>query len=88
MITFIKSIIDSYTDDFKAPIKTIINNFSYQIFERGNIIIIFNITDADIKINLPKCMQNKTLYCINCGDEIEIEDSIELYPYGFYIFEK
>ena len=87
-LTFIKSILDSYSDDFKSPLKTIINNFSYQIYERGNIIIIFNVTETDITIPLPNEMRNKTYYCVNCGDELDFEKSIELYPYGFYVLEK
>ena len=87
-LTFIKSVIDSYKEDFKTPLKTITYNFSHQIYERGNIIIIFNVTETDITILLPEEMRNKTYYCINCGDELAFEKTIELYPYGFYILEK
>ena len=87
-LTFIKSVLDSYSTDFKTPVNTIVKNFSHQIYERGNIIIVFNVTEMDITIKLPELLKNKTLYCINCGDEIELNDTVELYPYGFYIFEK
>lgn len=87
-LSFIKSVIDSYPDDFKAPLTVLKKTLNYQIYERGNITIIFNTTDTDIFIPLPESIKNGVHYCINCGDEIEFEDKIELYPYGFYIIEK
>ena len=59
----------------------------YQIYQRGNLIIVFNSTDADIVFEVPDSIKNGVHYCINCGDEIEIQDKLELYPYGFYIIE-
>lgn len=87
-LTFIKSVIDSYSDDFNQPLNVLNKTFNYQIYERGNIIIIFNTTEKDIKIPLPDSIKNGVHYCINCGDEIEFDDFVELYPYGFYIIEK
>ena len=87
-LTFIKSVIDSYPDDFNQPLNVLNKTFNYQIYERGNIIIIFNITEKDINIPLPDSIKNGVHYCINCGDEVEFENSVELYPYGFYIIEK
>jgi hypothetical protein len=87
-LTFIKSVIDSYPEDFKQPLNVLKKTFNYQIYERGNIIIIFNTTEKDINIPLPDSIKNGVHYCINCGDEIEFENSVELYPYGFYIIEK
>lgn len=87
-LSFIKSVIDSYPNDFKAPLNVLKKTFNYQIYERGNLVIIFNTTDNDIYIPLPDSIKNGVHYCINCGDEIEFEDKVELYPYGFYIIEK
>lgn len=87
-LTFIKSVIDSYSDDFKQPLNVLNKTFNYQIYERGNIIIIFNTTEKDINIPLPDSIKNGVHYCINCGDEVEFDDFVELYPYGFYIIEK
>ena len=87
-LSFIKSVIDSYPNDFKAPLNVLKKTFNYQIYERGNLVIIFNTTDNDIFIPLPDSIKDGVHYCINCGDEIEFEDKVELYPYGFYIIEK
>ena len=87
-LSFIKSVIDSYPEDFKQPLKVIKKTFNYQIYERGNIVIIFNTTEMDIFVPLPDDIKNNTHYCINCGDEVEFEESAELYPYGFYLIEK
>lgn len=87
-LSFIKSIIDAYPKDFKAPMITIKKTLNYQIYERGDIIIIFNTTDADIKIPLPDSLKNRVYYCINCSDEVKFTDTAELYPYGFYLIEK
>lgn len=87
-LTFIKSVKDSYPEDFKQPLKVIKKTFNYQIYERGNIIIIFNTTEIDIKVELPEEIKNSVHYCINCGDEVEFEEYCELYPYGFYLIEK
>ena len=87
-LSFIKSVIDSYPNDFKAPLNVLKKTFNYQIYERGNLVIIFNTTDNDIYIPLPDSIKDGVHYCINCGDEIEFEDKVELYPYGFYIIEK
>ncbi len=86
-LTFIKSVLDSYPEDFKSPKEVIALNLMYQIYKRGNVIIIFNPTETDIVIDVPDCLKNSTHYCINCGDEIEIEEKLELYPYGFYLIE-
>lgn len=86
-LSFIKSIRDSYPNDFKEPINILKNNLMYQIYQRGNLIIVFNSTDADIVFEVPDSIKNSVHYCINCGDEIEIQDKLELYPYGFYIIE-
>lgn len=87
-LSFIKSVKDSYPNDFKAPLNTLKKTFNYQIYERGNIIIIFNTTDVDINIPLPDDIKNGTHYCINCGDEVDFQETVELYPYGFYLIEK
>ena len=87
-LTFIKSVIDSYSDDFNQPLNVLNKTFNYQIYELGNIIIIFNTTEKDINIPLPDSIKNGVHYCINCGDEIEFDNFVELYPYGFYIIEK
>ena len=87
-LTFIKSVIDSYPDDFNQPLNVLNKTFNYQIYELGNIIIIFNTTEKDINIPLPDSIKNGVHYCINCGDEIEFDNFVELYPYGFYIIEK
>ncbi len=86
-LTFIKSILDTYPLDFRSPKEIITNNFMYQIYKRGNIVMIFNTTEADIVVDVPEILQNSTHYCINCGDEIDIEEKLELYPYGFYLLE-
>lgn len=87
-LSFIKSVIDSYPEDFKAPLNTLKKTFNYQIYERGNIVIIFNTTEVDINIPLPDSIKGGVHYCINCGDEVEFDNTVELYPYGFYIIEK
>ena len=87
-LTFIKSVIDSYSDDFNQPLNVLNKTFNYQIYELGNIIIIFNTIEVDINIPLPDSIKNGVHYCINCGDEIEFDNFVELYPYGFYIIEK
>lgn len=87
-LSFIKSVIDTYANDFKEPLKTIKKTLNYQIYERGDIIIIFNTTDADINIPLPDSLREGVHYCINCSDDVEFTDTVELYPYGFYIIEK
>ena len=87
-LSFIKSVIDSYPDDFKQPLKVVKKTFNYQVYERGNIVIIFNTTEMDIFVPLPEDIKNSTHYCINCGDEVLFEESAELYPYGFYLIEK
>lgn len=86
-LSFIKSIRDTYEEEFKKPIEILKNNFTYQIYKRGNLLIIFNISDFDISIDTPDCVKNGVHFCINCGDEIEVGEKLELYPYGFYIIE-
>lgn len=86
-LTFIKSVLDSYPLDFKAPLERLNQNLIYQIYKRGNVIIIFNTTETDIIVDVPQVLKHSTHYCINCSDEIDIDEQLELYPYGFYLIE-
>ena len=85
---FLREVKLSYKDDFNKDLELIKQTLNYEIVKLGNIYIILNITEADIEIPLPSELQNGTHYCVNCNDEVDFEDSCELYPYGFYIIEK
>lgn len=86
-ISFIKSIKEQYDEDLSKELVTLQDNFNYSIYKRGNIIIMLNTSEFDISIPSIDLLKNKKVFCINCSDEIEIKDFIELYPYGFYILE-
>ena len=87
--TFLKSVMDDYKDIFNNRDYQIIEyNMNYSIYQRSNLLIILNHLDVDLKITLPENYQNQVLYCVNCGDELEVEKDVELYPYGFYLLIK
>jgi hypothetical protein len=87
--SFIKSIFDSYPNIINVKEKEIVTNFNYSIILLDNIYLIINKLDVDIEIKILNYLNNKDKYfCLNCGDEIKLTDSLELYPYGFYILEK
>lgn len=86
-LSFLKSVLDAYQEDFKKEVETITSNFNYQIYKRGNVIIILNTSDFDISVKVPDIIKDGVHYCINCGDDVEIEDTLDIYPYGFYIIE-
>ena len=85
---FLKMVLDEYADDMKKECELISTNLNYNIYKRHNVYMILNLSDIDINIPLPSALTNSTHYCINCNDDIELEDYVELYPFGFYLIEK
>ncbi len=58
------------------------------MYEKNDILFIINNTNNTTSISLPITYQNNTLYCVNCGDEIVTNTTIEVYKFSFYIIEK
>ena len=58
------------------------------MYEKNNVLFIINNTNNTTSISLPITYQNSNLYCVNCGDEIITDTTIEVYKYSFYIIEK
>ena len=48
-------------------------------------IIILNPSKNEIDITLPGDIANKTYYCFNCNDEIDLEVLVDMPEYSFYI---
>ena len=48
-------------------------------------IIILNPSKNEIDIPLPDDIANKTYYCFNCNDEIDLEVLVDMPEYSFYI---
>lgn len=86
-LIFIKNDLNDYLDNNKVFNVIDIDDF-HLTAKLDNIYLILNGKDTDQEIIVPVDIQNKTVYCINCGDEIDLEESVELYPDGFYLIEK
>ena len=84
---FLREVKLSYKNDFDKGLDIVKQTLNYEIYKANNIYIICNISDIDLNIPLPKELQQKTTYCVNCNDDVDLEDKVELYPYGFYILE-
>ena len=39
-------------------------------------------------LTLPSDIANKTYYCFNCNDEIDLEVSVDMPEYSFYILKE
>ena len=51
-------------------------------------IIILNPSKNEINLTLPSDIANKTYYCFNCNDEIDLEVSVDMPEYSFYILKE
>lgn len=51
-------------------------------------IIILNPSKNEIDLTLPSDIANKTYYCFNCNDEIDLEVSVDMPEYSFYILKE
>lgn len=49
---------------------------------------IINHNKKEVEINLPDELKNQTVYCYNCNDEMDLEDTIFLPEFSFYALEK
>lgn len=58
------------------------------MYEKNSVLYIINNTNNIVSIVLPKEYQNSTLFCVNCGDDISINCTIDVYNLSFYIIEK
>ena len=83
------SFIRSLKEDCKitGDVELISDNFMNMIYIINNYYLILNISDIDLNISLPNELINKKAFCINCNEELELKNTIELYPYGFMILE-
>ena len=61
------------------------NTFLYTI---DNLLFIINNNNYTINILLPDGYRNQNLYCLNCSDEMDLNDDIDVFSYSFYILEK
>ena len=78
-INFIKDIVSEITKP---------NILSYNddtiITKADNFYFIINHSNYELNIKLPSDIQNKTLYCYNCNDDINLKSSISLPEFSFY----
>ena len=51
-------------------------------------IIILNPSKNEIDLTLPSDIANKAYYCFNCNDEIDLEVSVDMPEYRFYILKE
>ena len=48
---------------------------------------IINHNKKEVDINLPNELKNKTVFCFNCNDEMDLGETITLPEYSFYALE-
>lgn len=59
------------------------------LFVKGNnCYLLINSTNKDINYLLPIDLQNQTLICYNCNDEMLLNKNLLIPEYSFYLFEK
>lgn len=88
-INFIKEFIeDSVITNFK--IYEVTNDYliGKLITSNKDYIIILNPTKAEINLTLPLDIANKTYYCYNCNDELNIDSFLEIPDYSFYVLKE
>ena len=83
-LSFIKSVIDEYPEFKQEPI-LIEENLNYLIYQFDKSYLIINTLDFDIDITLPEKIKNTKAFCINCNEELQLENKVSIYPYGFML---
>ncbi len=85
---YLSTIIDDYHNELNNEYSILKESYTSIELNISNIYLIINSLNKDNKIEVSTDLKGKTVYCINCGDEMDILDDVELYPYGFYLIEK
>lgn len=84
-LSFIKEVFD-YTTLLDVTYLTINNKVLIaKIITKNDLAyFILNPTSKERIVELPEELQYKTMFCFNCNDDLDLEDSIELPDYSFY----
>ena len=82
------SYISEITEDIINPNANIITlENDYMICKVNQFYFIINHNDNEVEINLPSELVNKTVYCYNCNDDMDLENTIFLPEFSFYALE-
>lgn len=82
------SYISEITEDIINPTASIITlENDYMICKVNQFYFIINHNDDEVEINLPSELVNKTVYCYNCNDDMDLEETIFLPEFSFYALE-
>lgn len=60
---------------------------NFLIIKQDNFYFIINHNNFEIEKKLPNELQNKTIFCYNCNDDLQLEKSIILPEFSFYALE-
>lgn len=54
----------------------------------NQIYLFMNHSKKDISFHLPKEIANQTVFCLNCNDDMFLENDLDIPEYSFYAFKK
>ena len=89
--SFYKFLIDLKKSDdefYNEEIVWVLTENHKIIFKKNNLLFIFNDENYDCEIELPNEYCNTTLHCLNCNEEINVLNSLNVPAKTFYIIEK
>lgn len=58
------------------------------ITSENQIYLFMNHSKKDISFHLPKEITNQTVFCLNCNDDMFLENDLDIPEYSFYAFKK
>lgn len=82
---FLYSIFMDYPELLHEPFEIVEDNELFSIYQKGKMLIILNPLDKEQTIPLPTSDQNRKCFCVNCNDEMMLEQSLWISEYSFYL---
>ncbi len=85
---FLLSIKNSTSDFYVKEIDWIYNQEYISLFKKDDLLFVINASDKDIDVILPLEYHNIPLLCINCNEEITVNELLNIPSSTFYIIQK
>lgn len=73
---------------YEKEINWLLTTNNQIIFEKNNLLFVFNNEENVKSIDLPVNYCNAALYCLNCNEEISVDNTLNVPSKTFYIIEK
>ena len=86
--TFLLSLENNDSPFYSSDIEWISNEGNISVYKKHNYLFVINSSIDDKYIKLPADYVNTTLYCVNCNEEIDVNDNLFVPSKTFFIIEK